>query len=575
MILAHAGRLPDKRFVISGRLRRSAGKTCKDVLNYWISNREYATERGLTIAEWFEPEPRKSRAPLIIVITLLVTAAAIAAAYFGVRFYNASPKVRLSRSLEAAQEALQSGSYETAEKEYLEALQIDSGNATAYTGLCDAYAQGDNWDQVEQTLEDALSSLDKTDGAALTNHVIAVMMSEADAFSSKKDYSSSASLYLRAQALLDKRLPDDKKTADALKKKIAGVELVLARSSSGQEAIDAWEQVHKNDPDNTEALSALAAAYASAREYEKASAVLTRLLEIEPGELRHYTDLANVYTAAGDYEKALETLESAKSLESSSSLESLITNVYAAAARNAEGDKAIELWKKVIDRSPSYVNAYESLADLYAAKGDYTDALQILQEGLEKSGDSVLTGKANVIRQKMAAAGIGDEDGNPLEKLAEALGENRYKDALQQMARKDFMDIIDTLEKQYNAVNEISDDADSTEKKVLEITLSGTLVTGDEKSVKEAASPSKKSGSSKQPETIKVTLGYLKAFETKTMVVTAADGTRITAYRPAYVDELERTVIGQYGSDQYGYGTYVLADGTALSSVQYVAPLNP
>ena len=547
------------------------------MLNYWISNRENATERGLIIAEWFEPEPRKSRAPLIIVITLLVTAAAIAAAYFGVRLYNASPKVRLSRSLEAAQEALQSGSYAAAEKEYLAALQIDSGNTKAYTGLCDTYAQEENWDQVEQTLEDALSALDKTDGAALISHVISVMMSEADAFSSKKDYSSSAALYLRAQELLNKRMPDDKKTADALKKKIAGVELVLARSSSGQEAIDAWEQVHRNDPDNTEALSALAAAYASAKEYEKASAVLMRLLEIEPGELRHYTDLANVYTAAGDYEKALETLESAKSLDSSSSLESLITNVYAAAARSAEGDKAIGLWKKVIERSPSYVNAYESLADLYAAKGDYTDALRILEEGQEKSGDSVLSGKANVIRQKMAAAGIGDEDGNPLEKLSEALEENRYKDALQQMARRDFMDIIDTLEKQYNEENEISDDADTTKRKALEITLSGSLVTEEEKSAQEAASSSKKSGKSgsRQPETIKVTLGYLKAFETKTMVVTAADGTRITAYRPAYVDELERTVIGQYGSDQYGYGTYVLADGTALSSVQYVAPLNP
>ena len=547
------------------------------MLNYWISNRENATERGLIIAEWFEPEPRKSRAPLIIVITLLVTAAAIAAAYFGVRLYNASPKVRLSRSLEAAQEALQSGSYAAAEKEYLAALQIDSGNTKAYTGLCDTYAQEENWDQVEQTLEDALSALDKTDGAALISHVISVMMSEADAFSSKKDYSSSAALYLRTQELLNKRMPDDKKTADALKKKIAGVELVLARSSSGQEAIDAWEQVHRNDPDNTEALSALAAAYASAKEYEKASAVLMRLLEIEPGELRHYTDLANVYTAAGDYEKALETLESAKSLDSSSSLESLITNVYAAAARSAEGDKAIGLWKKVIERSPSYVNAYESLADLYAAKGDYTDALRILEEGQEKSGDSVLSGKANVIRQKMAAAGIGDEDGNPLEKLSEALEENRYKDALQQMARRDFMDIIDTLEKQYNEENEISDDADTTKSKALEITLSGSLVTEEEKSAQEAASSSKKSGKSgsRQPETIKVTLGYLKAFETKTMVVTAADGTRITAYRPAYVDELERTVIGQYGSDQYGYGTYVLADGTALSSVQYVAPLNP
>lgn len=547
------------------------------MLNYWISNRENATERGLIIAEWFEPEPRKSRAPLIIVITLLVTAAAIAAAYFGVRLYNASPKVRLSRSLEAAQEALQSGSYAAAEKEYLAALQIDSGNTKAYTGLCDTYAQEENWDQVEQTLEDALSALDKTDGAALISHVISVMMSEADAFSSKKDYSSSAALYLRTQELLNKRMPDDKKTADALKKKIAGVELVLARSSSGQEAIDAWEQVHRNDPDNTEALSALAAAYASAKEYEKASAVLMRLLEIEPGELRHYTDLANVYTAAGDYEKALETLESAKSLDSSSSLESLITNVYAAAARSAEGDKAIGLWKKVIERSPSYVNAYESLADLYAAKGDYTDALRILEEGQEKSGDSVLSGKANVIRQKMAAAGIGDEDGNPLEKLSEALEENRYKDALQQMARRDFMDIIDTLEKQYNEENEISDDADTTKRKVLEITLSGSLVTEEEKSAQEAASSSKKSGKSgsRQSETIKVTLGYLKAFETKTIVVTAADGTRITAYRPAYVDELERTVIGQYGSDQYGYGTYVLADGTALSSVQYVAPLNP
>ncbi|HBH70560.1 MAG TPA: hypothetical protein DDX59_03645 [Lachnospiraceae bacterium] len=547
------------------------------MLNYWISNRENATERGLIIAEWFEPEPRKSRAPLIIVITLLVTAAAIAAAYFGVRLYNASPKVRLSRSLEAAQEALQSGSYAAAEKEYLAALQIDSGNTKAYTGLCDTYAQEENWDQVEQTLEDALSALNKTDGAALISHVISVMMSEADAFSSKKDYSSSAALYLRAQELLNKRMPDDKKAADALKKKIAGVELVLARSSSGQEAIDAWEQVHRNDPDNTEALSALAAAYASAKEYEKASAVLMRLLEIEPGELRHYTDLANVYTAAGDYEKALETLESAKSLDSSSSLESMITNVYAAAARSAEGDKAIGLWKKVIERSPSYVNAYESLADLYAAKGDYTDALRILEEGQEKSGDSVLSGKANVIRQKMAAAGIGDEDGNPLEKLSEALEENRYKDALQQMARRDFMDIIDTLEKQYNEENEISDDADTTKRKVLEITLSGSLVTEEEKSAQEAASSSKKSGKSgsRQSETIKVTLGYLKAFETKTMVVTAADGTRITAYRPAYVDELERTVIGQYGSDQYGYGTYVLADGTALSSVQYVAPLNP
>ena len=547
------------------------------MLNYWISNRENATERGLIIAEWFEPEPRKSRAPLIIVITLLVTAAAIAAAYFGVRLYNASPKVRLSRSLEAAQEALQSGSYAAAEKEYLAALQIDSGNTKAYTGLCDTYAQEENWDQVEQTLEDALSALNKTDGAALISHVISVMMSEADAFSSKKDYSSSAALYLRAQELLNKRMPDDKKTADALKKKIAGVELVLARSSSGQEAIDAWEQVHRNDPDNTEALSALAAAYASAKEYEKASAVLMRLLEIEPGELRHYTDLANVYTAAGDYEKALETLESAKSLDSSSSLESMITNVYAAAARSAEGDKAIGLWKKVIERSPSYVNAYESLADLYAAKGDYTDALRILEEGQEKSGDSVLSGKANVIRQKMAAAGIGDEDGNPLEKLSEALEENRYKDALQQMARRDFMDIIDTLEKQYNEENEISDDADTTKRKALEITLSGSLVTEEEKSAQEAASSSKKSGKSgsRQSETIKVTLGYLKAFETKTMVVTAADGTRITAYRPAYVDELERTVIGQYGSDQYGYGTYVLADGTALSSVQYVAPLNP
>lgn len=120
--------------------------------------------------------------------------------------------------------------------------------------------------------------------------------------------------------------------------------------------------------------------YLSEGNYEEAIIAFTAAIEIDPKQAPAYVGRGNAYIGLGETEENL-------------------------AAAQIDYEKAIEL-------DDTCTEAYLALSDVYARRGDYDNALNILQEGNEK------TGKNGVIEKKIKEienSGSNGENTNPVD----------------------------------------------------------------------------------------------------------------------------------------------------------------
>jgi tetratricopeptide (TPR) repeat protein len=114
------------------------------------------------------------------------------------------------------------------------------------------------------------------------------------------------------------------------------------------EAIKLFEEAAKLDPENINYPYEIAYAYSGKQEYKKASDVLETLLQHKDVSGRIYQALGNAY----DYQ--------------------------------GKGDKAMETYKKGLEKFPNAGELYLELGNLKLADKDYNNALPYYEKGIEK-----------------------------------------------------------------------------------------------------------------------------------------------------------------------------------------------
>lgn len=116
---------------------------------------------------------------------------------------------------------------------------------------------------------------------------------------------------------------------------------------------------------------------------KEAISVLERIIKKSPDDKVAAEKLAQIYFANGEIDKFLEISEKHE-IDSSSN-----DNQMAQYFRSLEDDdSAIEHYKLAIQNAPNNVEPYISFASFWQAKGDFSQALGVLERGMEKEIDS-------------------------------------------------------------------------------------------------------------------------------------------------------------------------------------------
>ena len=139
-------------------------------------------------------------------------------------------------------------------------------------------------------------------------------------------------------------------------------------------AIAALERVRDLAPDNTESLLQLANLYRAAKEKEKAADALQSLLDKDPDSTDALAGLAFLHLDSGDAEAAVEALEKVKA--SGTADRNHLTTLATAYERAGKHEKAAAVLQELVNRGENSVPARRGLAHNLVLSGEYDRALE-------------------------------------------------------------------------------------------------------------------------------------------------------------------------------------------------------
>ena len=141
-----------------------------------------------------------------------------------------------------------------------------------------------------------------------------------------------------------------------------------------KKAIAAFEDVRRLDPEGTESLLQLANLYRAAKEKDKAAATLKELLDKEPDSTDALAGLAFLYLDSGDAEAAIEALEKVKAAGKGD--RNHLTTLATAYERAGEYKKAAAVFQELLDRGENPLPARRGLAHNLVLSEQYDKALK-------------------------------------------------------------------------------------------------------------------------------------------------------------------------------------------------------
>jgi len=142
------------------------------------------------------------------------------------------------------------------------------------------------------------------------------------------------------------------------------------------------------DPEPQVQLGLLAIAE---KKYSEAIDTFTKLKPT--GDSRAAAGLAAVYSAQGQYEKALQTLRDATKTPTSNPW-FLDSQIASTAALAGQYDYAINEFKKLLAANPKSLEQWLRLGETYELKGDYASSIEAFQQALQLSPNELRVGLA-------------------------------------------------------------------------------------------------------------------------------------------------------------------------------------
>lgn len=154
---------------------------------------------------------------------------------------------------------------------------------------------------------------------------------------------------------------------------LKGLGSVLTWRAQYKEAIEVLKRAIEISPDDTFALISLGEAYSGNRMYEEAIAAYNKAIEIEPDNIQSHQGLASAYEDKGLYEEAIKEYEKANEIIKGNFYSRDIAEIY---TEQGEYDKAIGIYKELLQDSPQDAYLHHSLAYTYAKAGKRLEAIE-------------------------------------------------------------------------------------------------------------------------------------------------------------------------------------------------------
>ena len=147
-----------------------------------------------------------------------------------------------------------------------------------------------------------------------------------------------------------------------------------------QEAIEAYLEADKINPNKTYIYQYLGNAYAYQKKYQQAILFYKKMLDINPNDTNAYFSIGNTYNYMKEYNKAIEIFN--KLLDINPNHEYAYTGIALAYNAMYQYKKAIISFKKVIDINPSNDTAYYSIGLAYGRMQQYTKAMYYAEQSV-------------------------------------------------------------------------------------------------------------------------------------------------------------------------------------------------
>lgn len=143
------------------------------------------------------------------------------------------------------------------------------------------------------------------------------------------------------------------------------------------EAANVYLEILHDNPDNLNVMLFLGSLYAGNRQFEKAQDVFEKIVEQEPESYAAHYYLAKIYSELHLYDKSFAAYEKALSLNWSAMLAFEVAEAY---ENQEKHDKAIELYRRILEEDETNEQARALLVTVYWRQGEYDMALKELKE---------------------------------------------------------------------------------------------------------------------------------------------------------------------------------------------------
>ena len=177
---------------------------------------------------------------------------------------------------------------------------------------------------------------------------------------------------------------------------MSGALLILAMGASSAAGFQAAQQAAPPAPNSADALFKSGVAHLMEKKYKEAEEAFRKLYELEPGNARGISGVAEVYLAQGMTGEALRLLE--EETEKHPTRLDIRVAIGNVALRTANYDRAIAEFQKVLDRvdrnSAAAADLYFRMAEAYRRKGDLDFCIALLRQAKRLLPTNVLVAQA-------------------------------------------------------------------------------------------------------------------------------------------------------------------------------------
>jgi tetratricopeptide (TPR) repeat protein len=161
--------------------------------------------------------------------------------------------------------------------------------------------------------------------------------------------------------------------------------IVYGKSGRYQEAIEAFKEAIRINPDYAEAHNGLGAIYGQSGKLQEAIEAFKQAIRIKPGFAKPHANLGTAYGKLNRLQEAIQALKQAIRINPDyAEAYGGLGLVYGKSGRYQE---AIEAFKEGIQRKPDYAEAYGGLGFAYMSLRKYSEALEASKQAIQIKPD--------------------------------------------------------------------------------------------------------------------------------------------------------------------------------------------